>query len=441
MQTRFDNTLSQLLHTVPECSGLAVALSGGLDSMALLELARNYAIKVNMPLCAIHIHHGLSANADAWLAFTQQACAARGIAFYSQRVRLSNATRKGIEAKAREARYQAIDAQAPKGYAILLGQHKDDQVETFFLRLKRGAGVKGLGAMQAVSHGHNRVLIRPLLDFSRNELAQFVDANGLTHIHDESNDDNKFDRNFLRNDVLPLLNERFHGFNDKVAQAANLLQSQQSLLDEFALADLQSAQQGEERLCTDTLVALGPSRCINALRYWLAVHHYLMPSQAKLAEFLQQLTVARDDSQPEIVIKSQDGHKGYLRRYNAHLYLVGPEPKIIDQLIDIKEPSIVLSDGRTILLCAGEGIRLPNETESVTVKFGQLSAKIRPQSKPYSNKLSHWLKELRVPPWQRQQIPLIFYNETLVAVVGYFYNHDFLASQGLQWQIKTPSPM
>ncbi len=441
MQTRFNNILNELTTTAPDCTGLAVALSGGLDSMALLELTHHYAQKRRLPLCAVHIHHGLSANADAWLAFVEDQCEQRDITFFSQKVTLSTETRKGIEAKAREARYEAINKLVPMGYAILLGQHKDDQVETFFLRLKRGAGVKGLGAMQAVSCWQDRVLLRPLLDFSRAQLAQFARVSRLTHIHDESNDDSTFDRNFLRNDVLPLLNERFQGFNDKVAQTASLLQSQQALLDEFALADLRNAQCNPKQLCASTLLSFGSSRCNNVLRYWLGLHHFLMPSQAKLDEFLQQLTIARGDSQPEIVLKSLSGRSGFLRRYNGDIYLVDHEHTCVEQPVDFREQPIELSDGRAILITKGEGVRLPLAQEHVSIKFAKLSAKIRPQNKPYSNKLGHWLKELKVPPWQRAKIPLIFYDDTLVAVVGYFYNYDFLVSEGLQWQLNTRSPM
>ncbi|WP_249319271.1 tRNA lysidine(34) synthetase TilS [Pseudoalteromonas sp. BDTF-M6] len=439
MYTRFAIQLAHLLNELPDCQGLAVALSGGLDSMVLLELAQRYAQEKGMPLCAIHIHHGLSANADHWQAFCAEQCRRRGIAFYSEQVVLSEQTRLGIEAKARQARYQAMDKALPAGYALLLGQHSDDQVETFFLRLKRGAGLKGLGGMQALSYWQQRPLLRPLLGISRKQLQHFVERHDLKHIHDESNDDSRFDRNFLRNQILPQLNKRFSGFSAKVAQTTELLQQQQRLLDEIAAQDLTQLSVNSEQLTLAPLMALGEARANNALRYWLQSHDVAMPSQLQLQSLCAQLLSARADSQPSLTLRTHCGDEVSVRRFNEQLYLVQHQVEPIAERL--ANPGIhALNDGRTLMCQPGVGVRAPNADEQVWVRFGVLNARIRPQHKPYGNKLSHWLKELKVPPWERQRIPLIFYNDTLVAVVGYFYNYDFLAQQGLQWQLTTTLP-
>lgn len=439
MYTRFATQLENLLNELPQCQGLAVALSGGLDSMVLLELAQRFVKDKGMPLCAIHIHHGLSANADDWQAFSAEQCRMRGIVFYSEQVVLSEQTRLGIEAKARQARYQAMDKALPAGYALLLGQHSDDQVETFFLRLKRGAGLKGLGGMQALSYWQQRPLLRPLLGISRKQLQQYVESHGLEHIHDESNDDSRFDRNFLRNQVLPLLNKRFPGFSAKVAQTTELLQQQQRLLDEIAAQDLTQLAVNPQQLSLAPLMALGAARANNVLRYWLQSHDVAMPSQLQLQSLCEQLLNARADSQPSLSLRTHSGDEVSVRRFNEQLYLVENQVELLAQQLGCPGPH-TLKDARVLSCEPGQGVRAPHAEEQVWVRFGVLNARIRPQHKPYGNKLSHWLKELKVPPWERQRIPLIFYGDTLVAVVGYFYNYDFLAQQGLQWQLKTTLP-
>ncbi|MFY8272627.1 tRNA lysidine(34) synthetase TilS [Pseudoalteromonas sp. SSDWG2] len=437
MQSTFDTSLSQLLARCDNCQGLAVALSGGLDSMALLALSHDYAARHNLPICAVHIHHGLSANADSWLTFAKEQCQRLGITLYSARVQISEQTRKGIEAKAREARYNKIDELVPQDYALVLGQHQDDQVETFFLRLKRGAGLKGLGAMHDLATWQSRVLLRPLLHVSRADLEQFVAQQKLSHIHDESNDDSRYDRNFLRNDVLPLLNQRFHGFSDKVAQTVTLLQAQQQLLDDIAQSDLESVQHDAHSVSLDALLALGESRYLNAIRLWLQHHDCVMPSQIKLNTAFAQFIHAREDAQPSITFKTHGNLAVDLRRYNGLIYLVTCSVEPVQRHLAQGENSVQLDAQTQLTWWVGNGVRAAHASEQITIRYGCLNSRIRPHNKPYSNKLSHWLKELKVPPWQRQTIPLIFYDESLVAVVGYFYNHDFLAAEGIQWQITT----
>ncbi|WP_278405518.1 tRNA lysidine(34) synthetase TilS [Pseudoalteromonas ruthenica] len=433
MQDTFSSELDALLKCAPDTKGLAVALSGGLDSMVLLELAWRYAQRENLALCAIHVHHNLSADADQWLDFCAQQCEQREIAFFRERVHIGTQTRRGIEDKARQERYQALDSCAPAGYVLLLGQHRDDQVETFFLRLKRGAGLKGLGGMQALSYWHQRPLLRPLLGFSRAELNDYAERQGLLHIHDESNDDNGFDRNFLRNQALPLLSARFNGFYKKVAQSMAIIQRQQKLLDEIAHDDIANAH-AQSSLNLTSLRKLSDARYHNALRYWLYSHDVVMPSEKQLQDLAQQLSCARADSQMQVVLKRLHGSPCVLRRYQDHAYLCTEQPSLEAQRLSTDCTSVTLSDGTVLSAQAGEGVRPLEGAEQLSVRFGQLSSVIRPHNKAHSKKLSQWFKALQVPPWQRQRVPLIYYDDVLVAVVGYFYNYDYFSKNGVQWQ-------
>ena len=190
---------------------LVLGLSGGLDSMVLLELCHQLTQSSTIKLSAVYIHHGLSANADQWAAFCQQQCLQRNIAFEVQKVQLnSNAN---IEAQARAARYSALAAfVVTPQTALLTAHHADDQLETLLLALKRGAGPAGLSAIAAVQPFAAGWLLRPLLEFSREQLEAFAKEQQLEWIEDESNNDSRFDRNFLRLQVIPLLQQRWPAF-------------------------------------------------------------------------------------------------------------------------------------------------------------------------------------------------------------------------------------
>ncbi|HEY1150958.1 MAG TPA: tRNA lysidine(34) synthetase TilS, partial [Pseudoduganella sp.] len=234
--------------------GVAIALSGGLDSSALLHLSHAWsrsATPIVSPadapeldaaltprLYAFHVHHGLSPNADAWLAHCERACAALGITFASRRITLDD-KRSGTEAAARKQRYAALGQMCREhGVKLLLtAHHQDDQAETILLQLLRGSGPAGLSGMDAANRapgllGSDDILLaRPLLAASRTELEQYVREHGITHIEDESNADQRYARNALRHSVMPQLERAFPGYQERFARSARHAQSAQRLLD------------------------------------------------------------------------------------------------------------------------------------------------------------------------------------------------------------------
>ena len=243
---------------------IIIACSGGVDSIVLLdELARLRDEQlITQSLRVIYIHHGISQNADSWQAFVESACADRQLEFLAIKVTLE--VGEGLEDSARRARYAAFAQQATKNSVVFTAHHQDDQVETFLLALKRGAGVKGLGAMQSqttLTTAHGKVtIVRPLLSISRQQIEQRAKALSLTWIEDESNADNRFDRNFIRNQVLPLLSVRWPSFNQTVSRSAEHCQQTQQLIDEVAKQDLTGCIDGDVRLKVDALLLLSEQR-------------------------------------------------------------------------------------------------------------------------------------------------------------------------------------
>ncbi|MCF2859446.1 tRNA lysidine(34) synthetase TilS [Pseudoalteromonas sp. SMS1] len=412
-------------------NGFTVALSGGVDSVVLLHLCHTYINQHRgIPLKAVYVNHGLSDSAMQWQRFCEQLCHTLSVEFSAVTVTLCPKPRVSLEAMAREARYRALDEHALPDSAILLGQHADDQVETFFIRLKRGSGLQGLGAMRfSTQLQSGRHCLRPLLNVERSDIEAFAKTFSLAHIEDESNQSDVFDRNFLRNHVLPLLKTRFKGFVPSVLRSISLLQAQQALVDEISYGDLTRCTEHQCLLVTQ-LNTLSALRQNNVVRAWLAQKHVDMPSKKQLAQIIQQSLNARPDAQVNIQLA-----QGSIKLYQGKLYWVTKDQVPLPVVSDLKLTQPVrIADGRQLIVCEGKGVRRPLCAETVSLKFGCLSEHIKPLGKPGHNSVKHWLKDLKVPTWERTRVPLIFYNETLVAAVGYFVNETYASEQGIYWK-------
>ncbi|KID57633.1 lysidine forming enzyme [Pseudoalteromonas luteoviolacea] len=413
--------------------GLTIALSGGVDSVVLLHLCQQYiTLNAGIKLEAIYVNHGLSDNALKWQAFCAQLCTKLNIPFQAVSVEIQAQTRTSLEAQARDARYAALDTHALKNTTLLLGQHADDQVETFFIRLKRGSGLQGLGAMRATTQlASGRYCARPLINIERKDIEAFAHTFGLSHIEDESNQSDVFDRNFLRNQVMPLLKARFIGFVPSVLRSISLLQAQQTLIDEITNDDLAACRCGKE-LNVSHLKTLSALRQANVVRAWLGNKGVNMPTQKQLFQILQQTLHAKEDAQVHVQLRA-----GAVKCYNGLMYWVLNKTTSLGEIpmanLEKKTP---LGDGRSLVFVEGKGIRKPSKSESITVRFAQLNEKIKPFGKPGRNTVKHWLKAAKVPSWERDTIPLIYYNETLVAVAGIFINADYAAQSGINWQVE-----
>ena len=274
---------------------LSVGLSGGCDSVVLLHILSRLGFAGR--LSAIHVHHGLSANANAWAEFCADYCASLGITLNTRIVTVDRNNGLGLEAAARQARYRAFAESEAE--CLLLAQHRGDQAETVLLNLLRGAGVHGAAAMPLErSHGAQR-LLRPLLGTSRREIEAYAFANGLVWVEDESNGDTALTRNFLRHQVLTAVVQRFPAAETALAQAAANFGEAAGLLDELAELDWRLASDGEAARLT-VLRTFSLPRLKNLLRYRLRQLGWQVPVASRLDEFARQLQVAAPDRHPEL---------------------------------------------------------------------------------------------------------------------------------------------
>ena len=412
---------------------VTVALSGGRDSMVLLDALATAAPAHGIALAAIHVHHGLSPRADAWAEFCADACAARGVTLNVHRVAVDRASGMGIEAAARAARY-AVFAAADTDF-VALAHHADDQAETLLLQLLRGAGAHGLAAMPVVRPLHDGVaLLRPLVELPAAALQAYARAHGLDWIEDESNSDTALRRNFLRREIAPLLAATFPGYPATLARAAQLQGETAQLLDELAAVDARdvtaaNADAGAhalDRAAFASLAQRAPHRASNLLRWFLRRHGLRAPSAARLGAMQRQLAGAAADARVRL---AHDGaeigiHRG---RILVHAPALPPWRAAWQG-----ETTLALPHGTLeFVAVAGSGLAataLARATVIVRPRAGGERIRFAPDGPRQTVK--RLLHAADMPHWQRDALPLVFCGDALAAIPGIGVDAAFAAAIG-----------
>jgi len=398
----------------PNAAALHVAFSGGLDSTVLLHALAQLAKQEKLPpLSAIHIAHGLQKEAEDWPQHCQRFCQSLGIPLQVIPVKVDT-TAASVERAAREARHNAFAAQLKPDELLLLAQHQDDQAETVLLRLLRGAGVRGLAAMpqsRPLGQGH---LLRPLLDCSRATLQQYAQSQGLSWIEDPSNQDTRFARNHLRQNVLPTLREHWPAASQTIARASEHVSEAQQLLDELAQSDLASAQTPGPwpwlklpSLELAPLLKLSEARQRNALRHFLAPLT-LLPDSRHFAGW-QTLKSAAHDANPIWKLQNGELHRAAGRLWwLAGCWLTPPAPP--PAWHNPQQPLALPNNGELHLI--GEP---PAGALQVRYRSGGERLSLPGRG---SRDLKRLLGEHRLPAFIRPRLPLLFCQEQLLAIAN-----------------------
>ena len=405
-------------------STYVLALSGGLDSCVLLDILTQ--LKPRPKLQAVHVHHGLSPNADDWGQFCQDLCQKRGIPFHLIKVQVPKDSGIGIEAAARQLRYQAL--RTVKHDYILLAHHQDDQAETLLIQLSRGAGLKGLAGMPVIDA--SKRLLRPLLTIPRDVLAAYALARKLAWVDDESNLDIAYDRNFYRHAVLPVMAQRYPAIRQTLARSAAHIAEASLLLEEVARQDAvqYTDQQGALNLQALELVSI--PRLHNLLRWWLHQHTGVLPTEAGLANIYRQLFHASDDA--DIKIAVDFANAVYIRRYRGHAYIEHNSAEQVLPVVWQGERSLAWAGGTLVFRQAsGAGIALARLGDTqLTIKHREGGERFKPHPRRPVRTLKHLLQEAGIPPSRREQLPLVYAGSTLVAVPGIGVAVPYQAQQG-----------
>ncbi|WP_304985470.1 tRNA lysidine(34) synthetase TilS [Coxiella-like endosymbiont] len=425
--------LSVVLTTHTICSRFYIAYSGGLDSHVLLH-AMSECLKKNplLYIRAVHINHGLNSKSDQWEQHCRYICEKLKIPFQAERLRLTIHPGDSIEAVARKARYEIFRRIIRDDENILTAHTQNDQTETFLLQLMRGSGVKGLSAMpmkKKLGSGH---LLRPLLNFNRHELKVYAEKNHLHWIEDDMNLELRFNRNYLRHEVLPVLQRRWPQVFATVSRSASHCAEAAILLDRLADNDLQ-AMQTRSKLAIKPLLQLTPERQRNILRRWISREGFLVPQTKQLEQIRKDVLEAKEDANPIFTYGDIE-----VRRYRNELYLSAFSPLYDDASLIIPwdfQGRLTLPNNLGILQAVkrkGKGIKTALNLREVTVRFRQGGERCRPVGRKDSHSLKKLMQEWRIPVWQRDSIPLIYCNETLVTVVAYCICEGFV-SKSPEW--------
>ncbi|MFT0173737.1 tRNA lysidine(34) synthetase TilS [Paraburkholderia mimosarum] len=458
------DALGVVLSTLPVDARIAIAYSGGLDSSVLLDAAVRAAGAAR--LVALHVHHGLSPNADAWLAHCETTARAYGVTFDARRVEVARDDAAGVEAAARDARYRALDAmcEAHGAQALWLAQHADDQAETVLLQLLRGAGLAGLAAMAPARMSANGVArMRPLLPLLRAQLERYARAHGLNWIDDESNDDTRYARNALRHDVMPALSAHFPGYRDALARTAAHAAASQRLLDELAHIDLREiGREGGSALSHAALIMRDDARALNLLRYWMRTLGMPAASAGRLADMLRQLReVARDDGNGHALRVDHAGRR--LRAYRGRVFWemahaddkharAGGQGEGTGKRASRAPVSLNWSGEEIWRLPAWRGTYVfapataddPDSVPEHVLAGAPLIARersggerLRDEAAKSSRTLKNLFQLRGVPGWERD-VPLLFAGETLLFVPGIGVNRSAFGAlpidQGARWR-------
>jgi len=421
--------LQEIESTAGKPARYVIAFSGGLDSTVLAHaLARNSDVP-DVPVLAIHVDHALQTDSADWSKHCAKIAAELEIEFRSLLVEVQLESGKGPEASARDARYAALHAELSNDDWLLSAHHREDQAETLLLNLIRGsgpAGVAGIGDVRRFGPGW---LVRPMLNVARADIEQYANDLDLHWVEDPSNEEQRFDRNFLRHEVLPRMKSRWPDVATRLQRSAGHAGEASQLLIELAAIDLESLGSRATRLPIDGLLRLSVARQRNVIRFALRELGLSTPTAVQLERILKEVIPARVDAQPLV---SWAGAS--VRRYRNGLYLLPENLADAVESESLSGADLELGIGLgTLHFEPGADIGISPElfNSGLTIKPRTGGEEIQLQGQTHTSKLKKLLQEEGVVPWMRDRLPLIYSGDQLVAVGDLWLAEDAATRPGV----------
>jgi len=403
---RFKEVLKRL--SLAPNQQIVIALGGGADSQTLLDCTMRF--RQDNPTyryLAVHLDHSFHPDSAIWSSSIENAVKKYSVDTIFEPLTVKVEPRQSKEAAGRERRYQRLYELSEDDAVILLGQHRNDQIETFLLQLNRGSGPKGLSAMAEVHGWHQqRRLVRPLLTVSKTEIYQYAKQHQLHWIEDDTNYDTRIERNFLRHNVIPLLEQRWPQFGDSVLRSANLCAEQQQVLEQLIDDKL------KQQLITHPLLGLGlPVDALRnnddamqraLIRRWIERTSdgvVSLPSYQQLEQIRQQAIAARAGTKMQVQCAEYTVHC-----YQMALWVSAVVSLQISDSVRVNEPGYVqLPSPWGCLLVTQSLLSLGPVAILANKPVGKFAHPRRKGRKT----LNDWLKQAQVPSWLRQSAPLL----------------------------------
>jgi tRNA(Ile)-lysidine synthase len=418
----FQNLL-ELINRIPAGRCCWIAYSGGIDSTVLLHFIYTHRDKVSRDIRAVHVNHNISKFSDEWAEHCKQFCNELNIRFELLTLDARNYEGFGPEAYARELRYATISRLLSINDILLTAHHRDDLAETFILQLMRGAGPEGLAGIPQIREFGPGWIIRPFLEYTREQLNAYAIQNSLQWIEDESNSDLSLDRNYIRNQLIPYLQQHWPAVSRTLARSAN------------HQADLLDILRYSAEIDLNNTMAESVARKRNLLRYWLKINNKPAATSTIIEEIIINLVDARHDSHPLISWSNTE-----IRRYRDRIYLMQALPQI-DNTVSytwILPDSLDIKFGRLeAKQTTGSGIKIESLVNNIiNVRFRHGGEEIKPAGRKESHKLKKMYQQAGIPPWKRDRIPLLYINDELASVTGCWIDQKFHARDNERgWEI------
>jgi tRNA(Ile)-lysidine synthase len=427
--------LLKRLRALPRANRYIVGFSGGADSSALLAALDSCRGDLEAKVEAVHFNHGLQPDSRVWDRHCREFCELRGIDLTTRDLDLSG-DKANLESRARTLRYRFLEEFVDEQTLYLTGHNLDDRAETFLLHALRGSGLEGLGSIPVIRPLGRGKVARPLLDFPRNALEDYLKRNEVAWIEDPSNQDISLDRNFIRHEILPLLESRWPAARNTLARAATHLRSAGETLR--ALVAEHAGLDSYEGTCIplEAIDRLGPDTAGLVLRTWLLAKGVPSPPEARLVELLNQLGASSSESHC-----AMEWADWSLRKYADELRLERCDACPPCPLTRWNSgPELHLGPESGLLRIEGNGITIPDCWVVGPRRPGQ---RMRLSSAGPARKLKKLFQELPIPPWQRLSIPVLYWDEEAIAIGDWLRTHEFrqwLSQNELEyhWEPGTP---
>ena len=425
------------LKACPESSKYWVACSGGMDSCVLLHLFYLNRSRIEQDIEIIYVNHQLQKQNDTWEVFCNKLCQQYNLKFRSLRITEDCPKEMSIEEWARDQRYSLIAEKINPNDILFTAHHLDDQIETFFLHALRGSGPRGLVAMPAVKPFAKGYHVRPLLDCARSELQHYAEQNQLDWHDDPSNEDLRFNRNYLRNKILPAIQERWPSYRSSILRMVQHQQEVKLLLDEVAEEDLGKSRIDNNRgIDLDRIQYLSAARKKNLIAYWLKSRGLNLPGSKHMNEIIASVIEASEDKVPCVNWNGVE-----IRRYRNILYAISPLSvhEASEKLQwNLQQTIKLLDDCLQASSTKGKGISkkyIMNDV--VEIRYRQGGEKIHPCKQNFTRTVKQLFQEHGVLPWYRDRIPLIYVEEELAQIPGICIDEKFCAKNDeAAWDIK-----
>ncbi len=426
----FDNKKTEIQSACEAAKQIFVAYSGGVDSHVLLHLSAASSLKDK--ITAVYVNHGLQEQANSWAAHCAQIASLLGIGFRELSVDARQKRRESPEETARNERYQALQSLLAENDVLLLAQHREDQMETVLLQLFRGAGLAGLSGMPEKMDFGKGILLRPFIDVSKQQIKDYAAQHKLHWIEDPTNVLNDFDRNYLRNEIVPLIKKRWPSVDKTISRSARHCAGAEQLLGELTEQRYSAIiNENANILLIQELVKLEKNEQPFAIRKWLYQITKKMPSEQFIKQVFDEVINARDDRCPELRFQNLS-----VRRFQDKIYALPKQPGIdTTKKLGWSKNQAELNlqnNGVLRIVSSGSGIeaRYWRQAKIIEVGYRQGGEKLNLPGRKGRHKLKNLFQEAGVPPWERARIPFLYFDGRLVAVGENWVAAEFYGEQG-----------